>query len=287
MMKTGNMLTRKGSGYGRWGEARYEKMKEHGYDCADYNMADTNDEVYTLPEKEAKALLCAEAELARKAGIEISQVHGPWRWPARDFEEEDRKERMEKMKKSIRYTAVLGCKYWVIHPIMPFGVCEKDTEEAQKTWDMNIEFMSELLKEAKEVGVIICFENMPMLQFSLAKPDKILEFVKTINDDNFKICLDTGHVSVFEELSLGEEVRKMGNEIRALHIHDNRYSCDLHLPPYYGIINWGEFKKALKDIGFNGTFSFETLPPDKLLEGVYEEYCRMYAKLAKEMVQDL
>ena len=88
-------------------------------------------------------------------------------------EEEDRKERMEKMKKSIRYTAVLGCKYWVIHPIMPFGVCEKDTEDAQKTWDMNIEFMSELLKVAKEVGVTICFENMPMLQFSLAKPDKI------------------------------------------------------------------------------------------------------------------
>ena len=169
-MKTGNMLSRKGSGYGRWGEERYEKMKEHGYDCADFNMADTNDEIYSLPEKEAEALLYAEAELAKKAGIEISQVHGPWRWPARDFEEEDRKERMEKMKKSIRYTAVLGCKYWVIHPIMPFGVCEKDTEDAQKTWDMNLEFMSELLKVAKEVGVTICFENMPMHKFSLAKP---------------------------------------------------------------------------------------------------------------------
>ena len=79
----------------------------------------------------------------------------------------------------------------------------------------------------------------------------------------------------------------MGNEIRALHIHDNRYSCDLHLPPYYGIINWSEFKKALKDIEFSGTFSFETLPPDKLPEGVYDEYCRMYGNLAKDMVRDL
>ena len=70
-MKIGNMLTRKGSGYGRWGEARYEKMKEHGYDCADYNMADTNDELYTLPENEAEALLRAEAELSKKAGITL------------------------------------------------------------------------------------------------------------------------------------------------------------------------------------------------------------------------
>lgn len=286
-MKTGNMLSRKGSGYGRWGDARYIKMKEHGYNCADFNMADTDDEIYTLPEGEAEALLRAEAELAKNAGIEISQVHGPWRWPARDFEEADRAERMEKMKKSIRYTAVLGCKYWVIHPIMPFGVYEKDTEDAQKTWDLNVEFMGELLKVAKDAGVIICFENMPMLQFSLARPDEILKFVKTMNDDNFKICLDTGHVSVFEDLSLEDEVRKLGDEIKVVHIHDNKYSFDLHLLPYYGRIDWNGFGKALKDIGFDGVFSLETLPPDKLPESLFEEHCKMYARVAKEMADNL
>ena len=51
--------------------------------------------------------------------------------------------------------------------------------------------------------------------------------------------------------------------------------------------HWDEFKKALRDIGFKGTFSFETLPPDKLPESVFEEYCRMYANLAREMVRDL
>ena len=56
---------------------------------------------------------------------------------------------------------------------------------------------------------------------SIATPEKILEFVKEINDDHFKICLDTGHVSVFSELSIGNEIRKLGDYIRVLHIHDN------------------------------------------------------------------
>ena len=263
-------------------------MKEHGYDCADFDMANTETDFYTLPEEEADALLIKEAGLAKEAGIEISQVHGPWRWPARDFAEEDRCERMEKMKKSIRATSVMGCKNWVIHPIMPFGVHEKDTEDAPKTWDMNIEFMGELLKTAKEYDVTICLENMPMLNFSLAKPVDILRFVKTMNDEKFKICLDTGHVSVFEgELSVAEETKRLGKEIRVLHVHDNRCRFDLHLMPYYGVTEWEGFKQALKDIGFSGTLSFETLPPDKLPEAVFEEHCKMYAKLAREMAKDI
>ena len=288
MMKTGNMLTRKGSGYGRWGEARYEKMKEHGYDCADYNMADTNDEVYTLPEKEAKALLCAEAELARKAGIEISQVHGPWRWPPRDCTAEDRAERMEKMKKSMRATAMLGCKNWVIHPIMPYGVDDLDTGDAEKTWDMNVAFMRELLKTAKEYGVTICLENMPMLRFSLSTPEQILKLAEEMNDDNFKICLDTGHVSVFgEELDIVDEVRRLGDKIQVLHVHDNRNGIDLHLMPYYGIIDWKRFSEALKEIGYKGVFSLETTPSKKLPTDLFDEMGVALYKIAKEITKEI
>ena len=64
------------------------------------------------------------------------------------------------MKKSIRAASILECKNWVIHPIMPFGVEDIDTGDAEKTWDMNVAFMKELLKTAKEYGVTICLENM-------------------------------------------------------------------------------------------------------------------------------
>jgi len=98
---------------------------------------------------------------------------------------------------------------------------------------------------------------MPMLEFSLSKPSDILKLVKEIDDPNFKICLDTGHVAVFEELTAGNVVRELGKEIRVLHVHDSKFQFDLHLPPFFGKIDWGDFMKALSEIQYTGVFSLE------------------------------
>lgn len=286
-MKIGVYEGRFGNGYSRWGDDCYKKMKEHGLSAMDFNMANTDSLYYTLPEDEANAMIRREKELAAEAGIEISQVHGPWRWPAQDLTDEDRAERMEKMKKSIRLTSVLGCKNWVIHPIMPFGIYEINKPEAEQTWQMNLEFMGELLKEAKKYDIVICFENMPMPEFSLGSPEQILKFVKQMNDDNFKICLDTGHVSVYDNLSLADETRRLGKEIRVLHVHDNKVGWDLHLMPYHGIIDWKEFAKSLKDIGYDGVFSLETQPPHALPTPIFEELCKIQVKIANEILGDM
>lgn len=270
-------------GYGRWGEDTYNKLKEFGYSCVDFNMADTESIIYTAPKEESDAMLLHEKELALRAGIEINQAHGPWRCPVQDFTEADRIERMDKMKKSIRATAILGCKNWVIHPLMPYGTEEINTENAQKTWDINLTFMSELLKTAKEYDITICLENMPMHKFSLAKPSDILRFVQTINNEHFKICLDTGHVAVFDDLVLADETRRLGKEIRALHVHDNRNNLDLHLMPYLGVIDWESFAIALKDIQFDGCFSLETAPSKKLSDVLFEDTSRLLLKISQEI----
>ena len=281
-MKIGMIVDK--NGYERFGDEKYIKLKAHGYDCADYNMSDTETPLYEASEEEAKAMLCKEKELAKEAGIEIAQVHGPWTWPIREVTEEGRAERLCNMKKSIRYTALLGCKNWVIHPHMPFDIKDIGTGHEQMTYDKNIEFFRELLKTAKECGVTICLENMPMREFSLAKPDKILEIVNEINDDNFKICLDTGHVAAFKELSVGDEVRKLGDKIRTFHIHDSFPDNDLHLMPYFGVIDWKDFIESLKEINYQGVFSLETLPSRKLSTPIFEEMSISLAKLVRELI---
>ncbi|MBE7045421.1 MAG: sugar phosphate isomerase/epimerase [Ruminococcaceae bacterium] len=286
-MKIGVEINPFVNGYHRWGKERYKKLRAHGYEAMDYGMCDTNSIIYTLPEAESDAFLKEEKRLAEEAGIEISQVHGPWRWPAQDSTPEDRAERMEKMKKSIRACSVLGCKNWVVHPIMPCGVDEADQPElAQKTWDLNLEFMSELVKTAKEYDITICLENMPMLNYSLAKPTDVLRLVKALNDEHFKICLDTGHVNVFQEkLPIGDEVRAIGEELRVIHVHDNKVGWDLHLPPYYGTLNWKEFADALKDIGYHGVFSLEFMPPVRLPDGIFEKMSSLMADIAREVIK--
>ena len=121
-------------GYRRYQSEKYRKLREHGYDCCDFCMADTEDELYRCTEAEFVARLEEERIAAEAAGIRIHQVHGPWRWPFRDATEADRAERMEKMKKSIRGTALLGCGYWVIHPIMPYGIHDVGTELADQSY---------------------------------------------------------------------------------------------------------------------------------------------------------
>ena len=267
-----------------WGDKSYKKLASLGFTALDFSFMGNNSPIYNLGEKEAEAFLAHQKALADKAGICFSQVHGPWQFPVKDGTDEERAERMEKMKKSIYACSLLGCKHWVIHPIMPFG-CNNPPELDGEFIDINLKFMRELLVYAKKLGVTICLENMPFKQLPLSKPEEILNFVREINDENFKICLDTGHVSVFSELNLADEVRRLGKEIRVLHVHDNDGKNDRHMAPYFGVINWAEFGQALKDIGFDGSISLETCPSEKLPPDIYEDMCATYLKIAKSIIE--
>ena len=284
-MKIGIPFNPYGTAHARYGEQRFLKLAQQGFSAVDYGMTNTETELYTMSLSDLEQKMLAEKAAAAEAGIEISQVHGPWRYPPPDSTEELRQERMEKMKKSIWATRILGCKYWVVHPIMPYGTSDLDTGDAQKTWDLNIEFMSELLAYAKSQDVTICLENMPMRRFSIATPSAILKFVKTMNDEHFKICLDTGHVAVFPDLSAGDAVRELGKEIKIFHIHDNPGNSDAHMWPTKGITNWEDFVKALKEIDFQGVFSLEIKLPPMQEDEAFEADCLEVNRIVKNLVE--
>lgn len=273
--------------YSRWGDMRYRKMKEAGFDCADFEMADTDTVIYQGTEAEMLAYLQKEKALADEAGITFSQCHGPWRWPPRDGTPEDRAERMEKMKKSICAAEILGIRNWVVHPIMPYGTEDMNHGDAQKTWDMNLVFMRELLCEAKRHDVVICFENMPMPAFSIGSPEQILRFVREMNDDHFKVCLDTGHVNVFSGKTLGDAVRLLGGEIRVLHIHDNDGRADLHRLPYFGTADWNGFIRALSEVGYTGVLSFETGASGEMPLAVYDAINALLAVTGRTWIHEI
>lgn len=284
-MKIGVSIEPYGKAANYFGEELFQKLSSFGFSAIDYNISGTLYELYSMDDAAFEQKLFAEKAAAQAAGLEIHQMHGPWRSPPRDATVEDRQERMEKMKRSILAARLLGCKYWVIHPIMPYGALDLDTEDPPKTWALNKAFMGELLQYAKEQDITICLENLPMSKFSMSNPKQILKFVREMNDDHFKICLDTGHSNFFPDVCLSDMVREMGSDLKALHIHDNMGDRDFHLWPTKGIIDWPGFMKALKDIDFQGVFSLETTP-DKNLE--CEPYARAFAELcdlAKQVTQ--
>ena len=139
------------------------------------------------------------------------------------------------------------------------------------------------MKVAKKYDVTVCVENTPFIGFSLATPEKVLKLVKKVNDEHLKICFDTGHVAVFSNLSLGDSIRHLKDEIKVLHNHDNPGENDEHLFPYKGIIDWQEFSTAVKEIGFNGILSLEIVPKESLPTVEFERQSIELAGIARKL----
>ncbi|MBQ8952488.1 MAG: sugar phosphate isomerase/epimerase [Clostridia bacterium] len=235
----------------------YRRMRRHGYDCVDYQeFVNTETPLFQADEAEFLRQLREEAAIIRDAGLEISQTHGPWRYPPRDGSPEERMERFEKMARSLRGTRALGCGVMVVHPIMPFGTGADGSREA--FFEINFDHYRRLARVAEEEGVVIGLENMPMPDLPLARPAEILAFVKEINSPALRVCLDTGHCTMCG-VEPADAVRLLGAEyLAALHVHDNDGRRDLHWIPYQGVIDWAAFSQALHEIGFAGALSLET-----------------------------
>ena len=251
-------------------EAELKEIKALGYDCVDFqSFCHTENIFFDGTVCDMEKLLKRVKIAAENAGIEISQTHGPWRWPPQDATEEDRSERFEKMVRSLEGTAMVGCADMVIHPVMPFG--DNQNPDPERFMEINLEFFNRLTLKAREYGVTIDFENMPMPALTLASPRQILDFAKQIDSPYFRVCLDTGHCTMLK-VDPGQAVREIGKQyLRVLHVHDNNGVSDLHWLPETGVIDWKNFSAALHEIGFDGVFSLETnvkpngLEPEELL----------------------
>lgn len=272
----------------RYGENRYKKLKEQGFSCVDLGVCNVHTPFFTASQEEADAHLLDEKRMAEESGIKIWQIHGPQHDVVKDGTPEGRAEQLKDMKKAIRSAAIIGVKYMVVHPIMPLGWSDRLMEDNGATLDINIEFYKELTKTAREYDVIVCLENLPCRDFSISIPADVLKIVEGVNDDHFQMCLDIGHVTAFNENHKPEDaIRLLGDKIKVLHVHDNKGKTDQHLFPQYGMINWTEVAKALKEIGFKGVFSLELDFPEGLSDELYDESFKLLVRTVKEIIKDL
>ena len=264
---------------------RYRLYREAGFFGIDFNTASVNTLLYTEPESEMERLIAGIRREIEDADLTVHQVHGPWCWPpVKDQTPANRILRAEEMKKSMRMTKLLGCDKWVVHPIMPNLLRDLPDGTAESTWALNAEFMGWLLEYAKQIDVIICLENMPHRNFSMAKPEKVMEFVQLMDDPHFAACLDFGHVATQEKLSVADQIRLLGDKLQAVHVHDNNGEKDQHAWPGQGVVDWKEAAKALKEIGYQGVFSLETSPAKGLDAGGFLRQAKELAAIVGTMI---
>lgn len=251
-------------------EKRYLRIRELGYDAVDQDLADTKAPCYqnaSAMEEHCKAVRAA----VESAGLEISQVHGPW--PTDDTTAENRAETLGHMRLAVYGCHCLGSSYLIIHPQMPYGWGRE--EDADFALSLTVDLMKALMPDCERYGVVLCLENMPMTAHRLSPMDRIAEAVAMVNHPNAGICFDTGHTNVFGH-DLGDAVRTAGSSLYTLHVHDNDGKADRHQLPYLGTSAWSSFTSALAETGFDGVLSLETAGP---VSGSMPEAVRNAAEL--------
>lgn len=93
------------------------------------------------------------------------------------------------------------------------------------------------------------------------------------------VCLDTGHSNVLG-ISPADALRELGNSIKTLHVHDNDGRGDQHAAPFYGSIDWEDFRSVLKNIDESVVLSIEAKASGKLPDELYDAYQLAMSKTA-------
>ncbi len=207
-----------------------------------------------------------EIDTIKKYGLTITQAHSlffNYSSTTLPFVEHA----IEVHKKVMKLCAYAGCPRLVIH-----GFSRQVKETVLNDDDIhvaNTKMYKELIPTALETGVMIILENLFVTDASnnrkyagtCCDPYDAIAYIDTLNEiagrECFGLCLDTGHLNLVNQ-RFPEYVEKLGNRIKALHIHDNNGITDLHLAPFTGTINWRDFYNSLKKIGYTGDLSFET-----------------------------
>lgn len=205
-----------------------------------------------------------------KYGIKASQMHAPY--PVRVEGRGRQNDYMQGnvIPKSLIIAEALGVPWVVIHPFKMQYIYGKDKEK-----NTNIEYFKMLIPMLKQCKVGICFENLyegigqRLVEGVCADPNEAIDYIDTLNEyageELFGFCLDMGHLQLVRRDPY-DFIKRMGNRLKILHLHENDAVGDLHQMPYtFGLCDtqgqdWNGIYKALKEIGFDGTLSFETFP---------------------------
>ena len=266
-------------------EQGIQKMKAHGYDCMDYqDIMSCGSVLFTYSDSDFERYYRDFGACAKDAGVEIYQMHGLWPRHA-DGDISKTEQDIELYIKQLHAGHYMGCKRVILHPSMPYGWAEEPCKE--KAFEETAKTIERLLPYAQKYGIILCVENMPFVKtHSFSNIGEIKRLVRTFDNANIKACLDTGHLNYTQE-NIYETILALGDDLEALHVHDDVHRQDRHLIPFQGQIDWNGFVKGLKEIGFKGCISLETEISRKTPEPAREYLRKGLAELARWFAQQI
>jgi sugar phosphate isomerase/epimerase len=210
-----------------------------------------DDGTHALSKKRVAAL----NKIAKQKGIRFS-VHAPFAdinvaSPSKAMHNASIKRLMQ----SMQYAHDLDAYLWIFHPGGKSGI---SAFYPGADWKQNKESIREIYKTSKDLGLKIAMENLPeKYNFLMKTPDDFSRFYAETGLEDIGIVLDTGHAHL--EGQIQPLLQKLPQKVVHIHISDNHGVTDEPLVLGDGSIDWREFAKTLKAIGFSGTVLTESV----------------------------
>lgn len=227
-----------------------------GYQVMDLNFHDCTTFKLPFVGNEHKKWIDNVAETALSCGVVFSQAHSPFY----NFcdEHSDNREYIDSLiRRAIDHCSFLGIPWIVIHAGTDFSaVCRTSSSKAK-----NLEYFKPLVEYAQNRGVGIAVENLWDLNISpkrryTAEVEELIDFVSMFPADSVGVCYDVGHGTIMDQ-NHAQNLRLIGNRLKATHISDCIDKNNDHILPYSGKTDWNAVIHTLKEIDYQGDFTYE------------------------------
>lgn len=272
-------------------EKAIDFMAESGFDAIDFSFFEETFYGEETDDESFRDSFLRYRRRAEEKGICFNQGHAPF--PSSSSDEEETEHIFRDIVRSIRNASYLGIPLMVVHPMTHLDYGQYGMPE--KLFEMNLDFYNRLLPYAKEYNIKIGIENMfgvlpnrKLVRHACATPEEFIKYLEALDKEWFVACLDIGHAFAVCE-NPADFIRCLGRErLKALHVHDSDGFADLHTLPYQGKVNWDEVAVALREIGYEGDFTFEAafylpqFPPE-----LYPCAAHLMAETGRHIIQKI
>lgn len=182
-------------------------------------------------------------ESADELGLTVHYSHAPY----------DASTHTDLVEKTLQCCQIMGVKYTVVHPIF-WREDHTIIESIDEFIETNVRGIQQTLELYEKYNVKALSENL--LWGASIKAKNIDALVEAVNSPYFGWCYDTGHANAFKEPA--SALIGLRHVPEMFHIQDNNADMrDDHMIPFDGKIDWYEFMKIVKEIGYKNDFTLE------------------------------
>ncbi len=232
-----------------------------GFDCVDIFT-----EATTVSQKEIK-LVANTCEKLSLPIISLPVVS----FGLIDFNKVVRDFHIERTKKYIDLARTWGAKNILL--VLGEYVWQREVIPAEKQWRWAIETCREIGDYADKKKIDIALELEPFRLSLLDNVDSMVRFIDECNHPRIRANIDISHL-VLSDTSPWD-VRKLKG--KAIHVHLSDCDGKVHgdLPPGRGVVKFGPYLQAIKELKIDGVISIEleyAPDPSKIVQWVEEAY---------------